>query len=80
MFEPEENDPEKEIKLAHPKVANVRIAFKNGEMIELLKERGRLVGEDRPIEDIANINNNIEKLKEETQDLEPVCAFITFVC
>ena len=78
--EDEENEEAGLPSTSEIKVAQIRFAYKNGSIINLLKKRGKLIGSDADFEKIEEcdlmINENMEKNKEGLQT--PICAFVTF--
>lgn len=63
-----------------PKIAEVRVAYKHREIIELLKTRGSIIEDEVDLIYQVKADHDIAKyIKENEETLkEPVCAFVTF--
>lgn len=60
-------------------MAVLKLVFKNGELLKLLKKRGKIIGEgnfEKLTEIEQKLNNFIEKNQEDLKT--PICAFVTF--
>lgn len=76
MIPDNDDDPRKfEIK-----VAAIRLAYKNRQIINQLKKRGAKLGADAKFEEIEKIESTIEKIISEQKDYisTPVAAYVTF--
>ena len=65
----------------HVKIAITTFAFKNPDIINLLKERGDIIKNER-WKDMGPVDENINKIKKEKIDdlMTPVAVFMTFEC
>ena len=63
----------------HVKVAITTFAFKNAEILNLLKERGEIIMEER-WDDMKDIDARINKVKDDNLDelMTPCSVFMTF--